>query len=47
MIDAILGAELKVKNIYGDTKSIKIPAGTQNNEKIRLPKEGFYRINSY
>lgn len=47
MVDAILGTDILIKNIYGDTKTIKISAGTQNNDKIKLPKEGFYRLNSF
>lgn len=47
VVDAILGTEVLIKNIYGETKTIKIPAGTQNNDKIKLPKEGFYRLNSF
>jgi DnaJ-class molecular chaperone len=35
-----------VETIYGETKKVKIPAGTQNGDKIKLAKEGFYRINS-
>ena len=47
MLDAILGTEVPLKNIYGETKKIKIPAGTQNNDKIKMAKEGFYRLNSF
>ena len=38
VVDAILGAELDVQTIYGETKKIKVPAGTQNGEKVTLQK---------
>lgn len=38
MIDAILGAELDVQTIYGETKKIKITAGTQSGDKLTLQK---------
>jgi molecular chaperone DnaJ len=41
-----LGADLDVQTIYGETKKIKVPAGTQSGDKLKLQKEGFYRLNS-
>ena len=46
MVDAVLGCDIKVKTIYGEEKSLKIPAGSQNGEQIKLSKEGFYRVNT-
>lgn len=37
---------MDVKTIYGDSKKINIPAGTQSGDKIKLMREGFYRLNS-
>lgn len=45
-IDAVLGTECEVGTIYGETRRVKIPAGTQHGDKIRLQKEGFWRLNS-
>lgn len=38
MLDAILGAEVQIETIYGESKKVKINPGTQNGEKIKLPK---------
>lgn len=46
MVDAVLGVELTVETIYGEKKSVRVPAGSQGGDKIRLNKEGFYRLNS-
>ena len=37
IIDLILGSEKKVDTIYGRKVTIKIPAGTQINSKIKIP----------
>lgn len=39
--------ELTVETIYGEKKKVRIPAGSQGGDKIRLNKEGFYRLNSH
>ena len=36
IIDAVLGCEIEVTNIYDEKKKVKIPAGTQNDEKIKV-----------
>lgn len=33
-------------NIYDEKKKVKIPSGTQNDEKIKINREGFYKLNS-
>jgi len=38
VLDAILGTEINVETIYGETKKVKIPNGTQNGDKIKLSK---------
>ncbi len=38
MIDAILGVDLEVQTIYGETKKVKVPAGTQSGEKVKLQR---------
>lgn len=38
VLDAILGAEVQIETIYGESKKVKINPGTQNGEKIKLPK---------
>ena len=46
IIDLILGSEKKVDTIYGRKVTIKIPAGTQINSKIKIPLQGFYHPNT-
>lgn len=46
VVDAILGAEIPVETIYGETKKVKIAPGTQNGDKIKVMKEGFYKLNT-
>jgi molecular chaperone DnaJ len=41
-----LGCEIEVTNIYEEKKKVKIPPGTQNEEKIKVNREGFYKLNS-
>ena len=36
IIDAVLGCEIEVISIYDEKKKVKIPAGTQNDEKIKV-----------
>lgn len=45
-MDAILGAEIQVETIYGETKKVKISPGTQNGDKIKVMKEGFFKLNT-
>lgn len=45
-MEAVLGTELTVETIYGEKKKLRVPAGSQSGDKIRLAKEGFYRLNS-
>ena len=42
----MLGTEIKVETIYGETKMINIPEGTQNGDKVRLMNQGFQKNNS-
>ena len=44
--DAVLGCELRVKTIYNEWKVVKVKAGVQSGEQVKLEKEGFYRVNS-
>lgn len=46
VVDAILGAEIQVETIYGETKKVKISPGTQNGDKIKVMKEGFFKLNT-
>lgn len=46
MVDAVLGCELDITTIYDEKKKVKIPAGTQNEEKIKINRDGFYKLNS-
>lgn len=46
VLDAILGAEVQVDTIYGEARKVRINPGTQNGEKIKLAKEGFFKLNS-
>lgn len=45
VIQAVLGTEINVETIYGETKTIPIPEGTQNGDKIRLSNQGFQKNN--
>ncbi len=45
-MEAVLGTELTIETIYGEKKKLRVPAGSQSGDKIRLAKEGFYRLNS-
>jgi DnaJ-class molecular chaperone len=38
VVDAILGTEVNIETIYGESKKIKISPGTQNGEKIKIQK---------
>lgn len=45
IIDAALGKEIEVSLIDGSTVKVKIPAGTQPEQKIRLKKKGMPKMN--
>ena len=40
---AVLGAEMKVKTLYGDV-TIKLPAGTQHDEKKKISNYGIHKL---
>lgn len=44
-VDAILGREVTVPTVYGDT-IIKIPSGTQNGDTITIPQKGIKDLRS-
>jgi DnaJ-class molecular chaperone len=44
--EAALGAEIEVQTIDKKTLRLKIPAGTQNNAKLRLKGYGVPRMNT-
>lgn len=39
-LDAITGAEMPFKTVYGNDIRVKIPKGTQNGTKLRIPNQG-------
>lgn len=45
MTDAMLGREIEVDLIDGSTVKVKIPAGTQPEQKIRLKQKGMSKLN--
>lgn len=38
VVDAILGTDIQVETIYGESKKVKISPGTQNGDKIKVFK---------
>lgn len=44
---AVLGDEVEIPTITGDTVALKIPAGTQPGEKLRVQKHGLPRPDGY
>ncbi|MFH0820712.1 MAG: molecular chaperone DnaJ [Candidatus Peregrinibacteria bacterium] len=45
LLQAVLGAEVKVKTVHGETL-LKIPAGTQHGKSFKLKGKGVPRVNS-
>jgi DnaJ-class molecular chaperone len=45
-MQAVLGCEFFINTIYGKRRKVKAMAGTQVGDRIQLPGEGFYRLNS-
>jgi molecular chaperone DnaJ len=46
VVDAILGTDIQIETIYGESKKVKISPGTQNGDKIKVLKEGFFKLNT-
>lgn len=44
---AVIGDEVEIPTITGDTVSMKIPAGTQPGEKLRVRNHGLPRVDGY
>ena len=44
---AVLGDEVEIPTITGETVALKIPAGTQPGEKLRVAKHGLPRPDGY
>ncbi|RNE49590.1 molecular chaperone DnaJ [Corynebacterium alimapuense] len=44
VVDAILGSDFNVEDLAGDMVDIKVPAGTQPGEQIRLAGQGMPRL---
>ncbi len=45
--DAILGTDISVPTIDGDSEVVSIPAGTNNGDRFVIPRKGLYRRNGF